>query len=286
MIERKTDRFVVNVAQRIADAATAWDVLGKAPLITVKGPASNILGGTGVMVQLNGRILKMPAEALATYLKGIPAESVDKIEILTTPSSEHDADTRGGIINIILKKPVSDGWLGGIQLSTTQLTYNNQSLSANAEYQQKKLTLYGFVNASNAHFMSWQKLFNDYSFGRPNPGVSNQQINVDRVAKEKGLSGNLGMDYAINRNNQLGFVVDYAVRDMDRSTMMPTWFVSPSSGHRFHPPVDRWQYGTGTLRQRRLIVQGKARQYGAVVETPNLRLCIHRRPRRRIEYCI
>ncbi|WP_276484096.1 outer membrane beta-barrel protein [Paraflavitalea pollutisoli] len=230
LIERKTDRFVVNVAKRIAGAANAWDVLGKSPMISVKEPSTIALAGSGVMVQLNGRILKMPAEAQAAYLKGISAESVDKIEILTTPSSEYDADTRGGIINIILKKPVSDGWLGGVQLSTTQLTYNNQSFSANAEYQQKKLTLYGFVNASNAHFLSWQKLYNDYSFERPNPTVSNQEIHVDREAKEKALSGNLGMDYAFNRNSQLGFVVDYSVRDMDRTTIAPTWFLSPASG--------------------------------------------------------
>ncbi|MDF2192590.1 outer membrane beta-barrel protein [Paraflavitalea sp. CAU 1676] len=228
LIERKADRFIVNVAQRIAGASNAWEVLGKSPLITVKEPGLILLSGGGGTLQLNGRNLRMPPDALAAYLKGIPAGSVDKIEILTTPSSEFDADTKGGIINIILKKPVTDGWLGGVQFSTTQLTYNNQSLTASAEYQKKKLTVYGFTNVTNSHFLSWQKIHSDYSFKQPNPNVSNQQVNVDRDSKEKGVTGNLGMDYKFNRHHQLGFVVDYSLRDMDRDNIAPTRFLSPA----------------------------------------------------------
>lgn len=231
LIERKVDRYIVNVAQLIAAASNAWEILGKSPLIAVKEPASIILAGTtGAAVQINGRPLKMPAEVLAAYLKGISASSIEKIEIITTPSSEYEADSKGGIINIILKKPDSDGWLGAVQFSSTQLTYNNQSLTANWEYQKNKFTFYGYTNASNSRFLTWQDLYSDYSYKQLAPNVSNQDISVTKDAKEKGISGSVGIDYGIGKNDQLGLVVDYALRDMDRGNEGITRYRSAGNG--------------------------------------------------------
>lgn len=232
LIGRKVDRYLVNVAQLLAGSSNAWDVLGKTPLITVKEPAIiTLAGASGATIQVNGRKLKMPDEVLAAYLKGLSADAIEKIEILTTPSSEYEGDSKGGIINIILKKPAGDGWLGGIQASSTQLTYNNQSVSGNWEYQKNKLTVYGYGNISNSHFLSWQDLNSDYSFKEPNAGVSNQAISVTKDAKEKNVSGNIGIDYNCNRNNQLGYVMDFAVRTMDRGNNAVSHYYSPVTGN-------------------------------------------------------
>lgn len=231
LIERKVDRYIVNVAQLVAGASNAWEILGKSPLIAVKEPASIVLAGTmGATIQINGRLLKMPAEVLATYLKGISANAIEKIEIITTPSSEYEADSKGGIINIILKKPAGDGWLGGVQLSSTQLTYNNQSLTGNWEYQKNKFTLYGYCNISNSHFLTWQDLNSNYSFKQLYADVSNQAISVTKDAREKNVSGNIGVDYSINKNNQVGYVMDYALRTMDRGNNATTRYQSPANG--------------------------------------------------------
>lgn len=231
LIERKVDRYVVNVGQLVAAASNAWEILGRSPLIAVKEPASIFLAGaTGATIQVNGRSLKMPAEVLAAYLKGIPAGSIEKIEIITTPSSEYEADSKGGMINIILKKPDSDGWLGAVQLSSTQLTYNNQSLAGNWEYQKNKFTLYGYINGSNSRFLTWQHLNSDYSYKQLNAGVSNEDISVTKDAKEKGVSGSVGIDYGIGKNNQLGFVMDYAWRNMHRDNEATTLYRSAGNG--------------------------------------------------------
>jgi hypothetical protein len=231
LIERKVDRYIVNAGQLVAAASNAWEILGKSPLITVKEPASIMLAGaTGAAVQINGRLLKMPAEVLAAYLKGIAAGSIEKIEIITTPSSEYEADSKGGIINIILKKPDSDGWLGAVQFSSTQLIYNNQSLTGNWEYQKNKFTLYGYVNASNSRFLTWQDLYSDYSFKQLFTNVSNQEISVTKDAREKGISGSVGIDYGIGKNDQLGFVMDYAWRNMDRGNEAVTYYRSAGNG--------------------------------------------------------
>lgn len=232
LIERRVDRYIVNVAQMVAAASNAWEILGRSPLIAVKEPASIMLAGAmGAAVQINGRLLKMPAEVLAAYLKGISAGSIEKIEIITTPSSEYEADSKGGIINIILKKPASDGWLGAVQFSSTQLTYNNQSLTGNWEYQKNKFTLYGYCNASNSRFLTWQDLYSDYSFKQLYSNVSNQEISVTKDAKEKGISGSVGFDYGIGKNDQLGFVIDYAWRDMERGNEATTHYRSAGNGH-------------------------------------------------------
>lgn len=230
LIERKVDRYIVNVAQLVAAASNAWGILGKSPLIAVKEPETILLAGaSGATIQVNGRKLKLPPDVLAGYLKGISSNAIDRIEIITTPSSEYEADSRGGIINIILKKPDSDGWLGAVQLSSTQLTYNNQSLSGNWEYQRNKFTFYGYGAVSNGHFLNWQNLNSDYSYKQLYNNVSNQAIAVTKDAKEKAVSGSVGFDYTINRNNQAGFVLDYAYRNMDRGNYAITTFLSPGN---------------------------------------------------------
>lgn len=231
LIERKVDRYIVNVAQLVAAASNAWEILGKSPLIAVKEPETIMLAGaSGATIQVNGRKLKLPPDVLAAYLKGINANAIDKIEIITTPSSEYEADSRGGIINIILKKPDSDGWLGSVQASSTQLRYNNPSLSGNWEYQKNKFTFYGYGSVSYAHFLTWQDLNSNYSYKQLYNEVSNQAISVTKDAEEKGASGSMGFDYKINKNNQVGYVMDYAYRTMNRGNFATTTFQSPGNG--------------------------------------------------------
>lgn len=87
LIARKVDRYIVNVAQLVAGASNAWEILGKSPLITVKEPETIVLAGAaGATIQINGRKLKLPPDVLAAYLKGI-SSSYSFIEQLQRPAS-------------------------------------------------------------------------------------------------------------------------------------------------------------------------------------------------------
>ena len=57
----------------------------------------------GVVVMLNGKINRMPISAVIQMLSGMSASNIEKIELITTPPSNLDAEGNAGYINIVLK---------------------------------------------------------------------------------------------------------------------------------------------------------------------------------------
>ena len=118
-IENKIDKFVFNVGNDITSAGgTATDVLQKVPQVSVDVDGNvELLGNSNIKVLLNGRPSPQFDNNLADALKVIPASQIDKIEVITSPGAQYDAEGTGGIINIILKESKTKGINGNVNLS-------------------------------------------------------------------------------------------------------------------------------------------------------------------------
>ena len=92
----------------VAKGGTATDVLKNIPSVVVNAEGEiTVRGSKGFMVMVNGK----PSQVdVATLLAQIPANSIDKIEMITAPSAKYDADGKAGIINIVTKRGVNDGF--------------------------------------------------------------------------------------------------------------------------------------------------------------------------------
>lgn len=103
------DRQVI-AAKSFQNAAngTGLDLLRRMPNVTVTTEGEIALrGNTGFLVLLNGKpSTRTPAEVLAQ----IPANLIENVEIITSPSAKYDAEGRAGIINIVTKAVVGQGW--------------------------------------------------------------------------------------------------------------------------------------------------------------------------------
>lgn len=103
------DKQVISAKQfQTAQNGTGLDVLQKLSSVTVTNEGEIALrGSTGFVVFINGkRSNREPAEVLSQ----LPANSIESIEVITSPSAKYDADGKTGIINIITKKATSEGW--------------------------------------------------------------------------------------------------------------------------------------------------------------------------------
>jgi hypothetical protein len=105
-IQKLTDRIVVNVEGSIVSAgSSALDILERSPGITLdQNEAISLRGRAGVIIMIDGKITPMSGTDLANYLKGLPASAIERIDIITNPSSKYDAAGTSGIIDIRLKK--------------------------------------------------------------------------------------------------------------------------------------------------------------------------------------
>lgn len=79
-----------------------------------------ISGTTPAKIYINGREQKLSNQDIATILRSLPPNSVEKIEIIRSPSTKYDAATTGGIINIVLKKGVKLGKFGSVNIGANQ----------------------------------------------------------------------------------------------------------------------------------------------------------------------
>lgn len=125
----------------------AVDALRNVPAVDVDASTNQISlrGNTNVVVQINGRTSPLRGEQLGTFLAQIPAATLTRVEVTTSPSAKEDPEGTAGIINIVLAQEVEGSRTAGISLGTGTTGLANGS--ANAGTQNGKWTLFSSASA-------------------------------------------------------------------------------------------------------------------------------------------
>jgi outer membrane receptor protein involved in Fe transport len=131
--------------------------LEKTPGIIADQDGNFYLSSTSAAtIYINGRELKMSNADIATMLKSLPPNAIERIEILRTPSAKYDASGSGGIINVVLKKGVKIGLTGSVNAGLQQGVYGNQFAGVNLNYNDGEKS--GYVNINYAHRQSMEHI--------------------------------------------------------------------------------------------------------------------------------
>jgi outer membrane receptor protein involved in Fe transport len=146
-VEVRADRTVYNVSdQPVTTGGSAIEVLQTLPSLEVdlEGTIS-LRGNQNVAIHMNGRPVPMRGDQLTAFLRQLPSDQVERVEVLPNPSARYEADSMAGIVNIVLKQGVSRGLSGGINAGAG--TAPSGSLSGNIAYQEGRVDVfasYGF----------------------------------------------------------------------------------------------------------------------------------------------
>jgi outer membrane receptor protein involved in Fe transport len=179
-------------------AANASEVLQATPSVEVDGDGKvSLRGNENVAIQINGRPTPITGPQLAAYLKQIPANIVERIEVVPNPSAKYDPEGMAGIINIVLKAQTDLGLSGGLNVGAA--TIDRMNAGTNLGYQSGALTLFGTYgyNADNRAVSGLNDRL-QYANGTP-LSYTNQLID--------GNSTNGGHNFSTN--------VDYKLTDRD-----------------------------------------------------------------------
>lgn len=133
------DKKVFNVGQDLSSAGeSATEVLSNIPSVEVdtEGEVS-LRGNSSVTIWINGKESGLTADNRAQILQQIPAESIDRIEVITNPSAKFSPEGTAGIINIILKADRKAGYFGSVQAGTN--TEGEANAGANINYSSSKI---------------------------------------------------------------------------------------------------------------------------------------------------
>ncbi len=115
-VEHAIDRMIYNVDQDIAGkTASASELLESIPSVEVDltGEVS-LRGSKRVLLMINGKRSPVLEKQEGTFLEQLPASTIDKIEVITSPSARYRAEGKSGIINIVLKKDTPLGTHGNV----------------------------------------------------------------------------------------------------------------------------------------------------------------------------
>ena len=191
-VDIKLDKRVYNVGQdMMVKGGTVSDVLDNVPSVSVDVDGTvSLRGNESVRILIDGR----PSNAININdaLRLIPAEAIDKVEIITNPSARYDAEGGGGIINIILKKGKNSGINGTITGVLGDPT--NRGITGTINYKNKDVNLfttqgYNYSESPGNGLTEAEYLLED--------GSTDKYIYEDRTSVREGGSynGNFGFDW-------------------------------------------------------------------------------------------
>ena len=242
VFKKQSDRFVYDVAASpIAKGNTTFDLLKQTPLLSSTDDKSlKIAGKNNAIIYINGRKSTMDAESLNQFLKNTPAENIQKIEVITVPGSEYQVESSDGIINIVLKKKMSDGLNGNMRMSNSQNKYNGTSASFSANYRKDKLGINASLSGSEYIQAQYYTLKNgtdlisnetEGSVNDPNQNIGGY-LNVDYQLNDK---SNIALSWNTWTNINDGATTDLfntlKIKDKDGKELPTQFSRSQNIGH-------------------------------------------------------
>ncbi|MBN8823717.1 MULTISPECIES: outer membrane beta-barrel protein [unclassified Spirosoma] len=215
LFERETDRIVVNVdGSPLSAGATSLEVLSRSPGVTVDQNDNLALRGKqGVLVLIDGKRVPMTGTELAEMLRGLPANSVDKIELITNPPAKYDAAGSAGIISIKLKKDSRQGTNGSVNASYGYGQYGKLTSGISLNHRHKKVNLFGSFNHNDRNVYTRLTVHRDFYQNSLFAGSSDQ----DNVGKTRYISDTYraGLDYTLSKRTLMGVVVNGLVMNAE-----------------------------------------------------------------------
>ena len=204
IIEQQIDRLIVNVESSILSTGnSALEVLEKAPGVMVDREGNiKLRGKSGTLIMIDGRPTYLSSADLANMLRNMTSDQIEKLEIITNPSSKFDAAGNAGIINIKLKQNKAWGTVGSVGVSYRQGIYARQIANINLSHRQGKYSMYGAYAFSNRNNINEYEITRNFKQVNTIPSVINQTSSV--VSPYSSHSARLGVDYFFNNKTSVG----------------------------------------------------------------------------------
>jgi len=220
LVQQEAGGLVVNVQNSIlTKGSSVLQVLSRSPGVIVDQQTSAISlnGKSGVMVMLDGKLLRLSADQVAALLNGMTADDIDMIELLTTPPAKYDADGNAGLINIVTKKNKKPGTSGSVIASAGYGKGDKASADIDLTHNSGKVSLhasYSYYHDHSYALLLAQGTSNDPIIGGRNYFHYNGQGNT--VSDYQGLGG--GLDYHANAATTIGGGVYYSISSSQNSS--------------------------------------------------------------------
>ncbi len=219
-VDIKLDKKIYNVGKDLTvRGGTVSDVLDNVPSVSVDVEgAVSLRGNDDVRILINGKPSGLVGLNSTDALRQLPAEAIERVEVITSPSARYDAEGSAGILNIILRRSKLQGLNGAI---TVNGGYPSQAgISGNINYRTGDINIFNTTNydyrESPGNALNETEFFN----GDAPSTFLEEEREFDRV--RKGYSTNTGIEWYVNETSSLTASLVYRNSDNERNTFNRT----------------------------------------------------------------
>ncbi len=220
-VEIKLDKKIYNVGKDLTvSGGTVSDVLDNVPSVSVDVEGNVALrGNDNVRILINGKPSGLVGLSSTDALRQLPAESIERVEVITSPSARYDAEGTAGILNIILRRSKLQGLNGAITINTGYP--EAAGISGNINYRTGD---FNFFTTSGYNYrevpgnsLNETQFLNIQSDGSDDPDTFlTEERDFDRI--RKGLTTNTGVEWYINKSSSITSSFLYRFRDNKSNT--------------------------------------------------------------------
>ena len=213
-VEIKLDKKIYNIGKDLTNAGgTVSDALNNVPSVSVDiDGAISLRGNESVRILINGKPSALAGFGDSNILSQLPAEAIERVEVITSPSARYDAEGTAGILNIILRQKETLGFNGSLNL--TLGNPDNAGINANVNYRTEKFNLF-----SNLGFRYYNAPRNSFDDTRYFDRLINGNIvapQFERIREDEKVerlnrryNGNFGIEYFLSKKTSLTGSVFY-----------------------------------------------------------------------------
>ena len=198
-VDRKT--FTVDEVLAAAGGSVS-DLLENIPSVEVTTDGEiSLRGNSSVEVWINGKSSGLTSDNRAEILQQIPAESIERIEVIDNPSAKYSPEGTAGIINIILKRDRRAGYYGSVQTGV-----NNQkgwNVGGNINYSSKWVDAYANIGYRKRKGDGGNMSDQRYRASASSPFNSYQFSEGENNNNGGGLFARAGLTFHLSDNDDL-----------------------------------------------------------------------------------
>ena len=203
-VEIRLDKRIYNVGKDITvRGGSVADVLDNVPSVSVDVEGNIALrGNQNVRILINGKPSGLVGLSGPQGLRSLPAESIEKVEVVTSPSARYEASGTAGILNIILKKEELEGFNGSFVVNGGLPTTFGGNASLN--WRTKKVNIFSTTSLRDSESRGGG-IFESENFD-PLRFVNEER---EYIRNRKSVFFNLGAEYNFDEKTSLtvsGFV--------------------------------------------------------------------------------
>ncbi|SEQ47578.1 Outer membrane receptor proteins, mostly Fe transport [Hyunsoonleella jejuensis] len=198
-VEVRLDKKIYNVGKDLTvSGGTVSDVLDNVPSVSVDAEGTVALrGNDNVRILINGKPSGLVGLNSAEALQQLPAEAIEKVEVVTSPSARYEAEGTAGILNIILRRSKLQGLNGSV---TTNIGHpETYGINGNINYRTGNINIFNTTAYNDRERLG--KWYNDVSYFDINTPDLNERRNW--TDNRKGVTTNTGIEWYINDSASL-----------------------------------------------------------------------------------